>query len=396
MKKVTAAAFCVAMLTLSACEKTADQPRTDAANTTPVSNSAPPATTPVPAPAPIQPPHNYQMVDQGTYGYEPALSEDDIRKGIATKPLIMVRYEGNRDGTYVILILGVDQNNSNVANRVSCRLPCQYAKSEMLLGGSVISTETLPVRRDSIMGAMLEDAVSGQLAPYGQGQRDSHIEMQPQLAASSPPPAASSVQMWVGAHDTNLRSCPGVGCTPMIVIPRGSSVSVDMSSAQTAPQSNDSWVRATYSGPYCSPESIDQQLGCVAPVQSSNPVSGWLNFTLLSRSPRPLSNATPTVSASDQSATTYQTSFDCAKATSVPDYLICHDPDLAMSDRELATIYQQAKAGVTDKAAFTDRTRKQWNYREKNCRDKSCLAAWYADQKIVLTRIAQTGDVDAQ
>lgn len=395
MKKVTIAAFCAAILTLSACEKATDQPRTDAANATPAPNSAP--TTPVPAPAPVQPPHNYQMVDQGTYGYEPALSEDDIRKGIATKPLIMVRYEGNRNGTYIILILGVDQNNSSVVNRVSCQLPCQYAKSEMLLDASVISTETLPVRRDSIMGAMLEDAVSGQLAPYGQRQHDSHIEMQPQPAVSSPLSAASSsVQMWVGAHDTNLRSCPGVGCTPMIVIPKGSGVSVDMSSAQTVPQSTDSWVRATYSGPYCSPESIDPQLGCVAPVQSSNPVSGWLNFSLLSQSPRPASNATPAVSASDQSATTYQTSFDCAKATSVPDYLICHDPDLAMSDRELATIYQQAKAAVTDKAAFTDRTRKQWNYREKNCRDKSCLAAWYADQKIVLTKIAQTGDVNAQ
>jgi uncharacterized protein len=75
--------------------------------------------------------------------------------------------------------------------------------------------------------------------------------------------------------------------------------------------------------------------------------------------------------------------------------LICHDPELAASDRELASVYQQAKSAVIDKTAFTERTRKQWNYREKNCHDKECLAAWYAYQMNVLTKIAQTGDVNA-
>ncbi|WP_246327030.1 lysozyme inhibitor LprI family protein [Burkholderia guangdongensis] len=100
--------------------------------------------------------------------------------------------------------------------------------------------------------------------------------------------------------------------------------------------------------------------------------------------------------ADNASGQTYQTSFDCAQAHTLTEYLICHDPDLAASDRELGGIYQQAKAAVTDKAAFAERARKQWNYREKNCRDKPCLAAWYAYQKGVLTKIAQTGDVNAQ
>ncbi|MBF3850967.1 hypothetical protein ISG21_36550, partial [Burkholderia pseudomallei] len=81
---------------------------------------------------------------------------------------------------------------------------------------------------------------------------------------------------------------------------------------------------------------------------------------------------------------------------SIPEYLICHDPELAASDRELANIYQQAKDAVPDKAAFAARTRRQWNFRQRNCRDKPCLVSWYAYQKETLTKIAQTGDVNAQ
>ena len=91
-----------------------------------------------------------------------------------------------------------------------------------------------------------------------------------------------------------------------------------------------------------------------------------------------------------------QTSFDCTKAQSIPEYLICHDPDLAAADRELEQIYEQAKTSAHDQDAFKERIRKQWNYREKNCRDKACLLSWYAYQKDVLSKIAQTGDVNAQ
>jgi uncharacterized protein len=80
--------------------------------------------------------------------------------------------------------------------------------------------------------------------------------------------------------------------------------------------------------------------------------------------------------------------FDCSKAKSIPEYLICHDPELAASDRDLASVYQLAKVAALDKTAFAERTRKQWNYREKNCHDKECLVAWYAYQKNVLTKIA--------
>jgi len=92
----------------------------------------------------------------------------------------------------------------------------------------------------------------------------------------------------------------------------------------------------------------------------------------------------------------YQASFDCARAKSIPEYLICHDSELADDDRELYLIYQRAKSAVADRDALTERARKQWNYREENCRDKPCLLAWFEYQKDVMRKIAQTGDVNAR
>ncbi|WP_074773441.1 lysozyme inhibitor LprI family protein [Paraburkholderia fungorum] len=268
------------------------------------------------------------MVDNGTYGYERALNEDDIKQGKAVKSLAMMRYVGNKNGTYIILILGKDPSNSAVANRVSCQSPCKYAKSEVLMGDEVVSTETLPADPSSIMGAMLEDAVNGQLTPYGQ---DSDSIAMPQQAPTPPAPVTQEPVQQVSASQ---------GSAPEIVPP------------PVAPQAE-------------------------TPSQASSTDYG------------PASSAR----ASDQ---TYQTSFDCSAARTLTEYLICHDPDLAASDRELGDIYQQAKVAATNKDAFAARVRKQWNYREKTCHDKECLVAWYAYQKDALTKIAQTGDVNVQ
>nr|WP_081057633.1 hypothetical protein [Burkholderia diffusa] len=259
--------------------------------------SLPASSTPVPAPPP--PSHNYAMSQDGTYGYEPALSEDDVRAGKATKALVMMRYVGLRDGSYILLL--VDEDNPNISTRITCQAPCNFAKSQTMAGDSILKTETVRVVPNSLIGAMVEDAMSGQLTPYGQRMATLNQAQQPAIVA---PPTPSTL-------------------------------------APAEPGANQA--------------------------------------------------------ASDVAASPLQqTSFDCAKAKSIPEFLICHDPDLAADDRDLANTYQQAKDAVIDKAAFAERTRKQWNFREKNCRDKACLTSWYAYQKRVLAKIAQTGDVNVQ
>ncbi|MFM0173652.1 DUF4236 domain-containing protein [Paraburkholderia sediminicola] len=88
-----------------------------------------------------------------------------------------------------------------------------------------------------------------------------------------------------------------------------------------------------------------------------------------------------------------QTSFDCSKAHSDAEHIICNDAELASDDVQLAAIYAKAKATVDDPVAFKGRTRAQWNYREQQCHDRECLVRWYADQKVALTTIAETGKV---
>lgn len=109
----------------------------------------------------------------------------------------------------------------------------------------------------------------------------------------------------------------------------------------------------------------------------------------------PLQAASP-APAPSAAGTIYQTSFDCGAAGSLPQYLICHDQTLAASDLSLAKTLDQARASARDQQAFADRVRKQWNYRESHCKDASCLTAWYQYESTVLTKIAQTGDANAQ
>ncbi len=95
-------------------------------------------------------------------------------------------------------------------------------------------------------------------------------------------------------------------------------------------------------------------------------------------------------------APSQQASFDCTKARSDAEHIICSDAELAAADVQLAAIYAKAKAAATDPIAFKERTRVQWNYRERQCHDRECVARWYADQKVVLSEIANTGDAATQ
>lgn len=70
-------------------------------------------------------------------------------------------------------------------------------------------------------------------------------------------------------------------------------------------------------------------------------------------------------------------SFDCAKARSSPERIICADPELSRRDRELGRLHARAKAAAPDPAAFKRQNDEEWRLRESSCRDRACLLAWY-------------------
>lgn len=111
--------------------------------------------------APAEPDHNYAMEEDGEYGYESALSQDDKNAGRAVKPVIMVRYLGQKRGTYSVQMQG-----GQTVQRLSCKSPCDFIKINYIYAGQTMKTETVRTTGDSVMDAVFSDAMNDQLKPY--------------------------------------------------------------------------------------------------------------------------------------------------------------------------------------------------------------------------------------
>jgi hypothetical protein len=96
--------------------------------------------------------------------------------------------------------------------------------------------------------------------------------------------------------------------------------------------------------------------------------------------PAPQTQA-PAAAAPQESESRMQPSFDCAKARSTPERLICRDAELSRLDRELSRIHAQAKRAAADPQDFKRENDEEWRLREAVCRDKDCLLGWYAHRR---------------
>ena len=70
-------------------------------------------------------------------------------------------------------------------------------------------------------------------------------------------------------------------------------------------------------------------------------------------------------------------SFHCGKKVSSSEKLVCNDQELSSLDDKLAIAYKRAKDVTPDTAAFEDERVKQWQWRQHNCKDKTCVINWY-------------------
>ena len=108
----------------------------------------------------------------------------------------------------------------------------------------------------------------------------------------------------------------------------------------------------------------------------------------------------PAVNRKEKSATSYpedsslkeviSPSFNCSKARSTAETLICADSELAEMDVHIAYLQGKAKAASADKKEFTSRVTGALTWRDRNCRDKGCLLSWYAERESEMTvKLAQ-------
>lgn len=82
-------------------------------------------------------------------------------------------------------------------------------------------------------------------------------------------------------------------------------------------------------------------------------------------------------------------SFDCAKARSYAEKLICSAPDLSLADEELGRVYRAAKKRAGNSAAFKKLVSENWKKRER-CADEACVRAWYRDSKALYEMIGRS------
>ncbi|WP_228860821.1 DUF4431 domain-containing protein [Xenorhabdus sp. PB61.4] len=83
-------------------------------------------------------------------------------------------------------------------------------------------------------------------------------------------------------------------------------------------------------------------------------------------------------------------SFDCAKATSKTEKLICATPILSQADDALLIAYTHAKIATGNSDGFKALVRQNWKLREKNCDTVKCLQDWYRQSSEIYHRIAAT------
>lgn len=89
------------------------------------------------------------------------------------------------------------------------------------------------------------------------------------------------------------------------------------------------------------------------------------------------------INASAQAA-----SFDCQKAKSINEQLICSDAELSKIDEELAITYKEALKRTTNPKDLAANQRDEWRRREKECASKDCLINWFAQRKASLEKVS--------
>ncbi|SRR6266571_4175602 len=86
-------------------------------------------------------------------------------------------------------------------------------------------------------------------------------------------------------------------------------------------------------------------------------------------------------------------SFDCGKASTRVENLVCSDDELSKQDELVAKAYERARAAPGLSGQIT-RTQRAWLARRNACRDRACIRAAYASRLKELQNISQTGAKD--
>ncbi|AIP61430.1 lysozyme inhibitor LprI family protein [Burkholderia pseudomallei] len=109
------------------------------------------------------------------------------------------------------------------------------------------------------------------------------------------------------------------------------------------------------------------------PMEPEKAVNASLASSTSTASAVPQSASTTTLKTDANGTTSIHASFDCAKASSPIEHLICSTPQAADADLRLAAAYSAARAKASDPAALKADQRKWMKDERDACSDADCL-----------------------
>ncbi|WP_124645023.1 hypothetical protein [Aquitalea sp. FJL05] len=111
---------------------------------------------------PVQVPvHHYVIEENGEYGYESGVSENERKNGQVAAGVSMVRYRGVIKGYHTLTT-----TKNRITTTLRCKDPCDFAKVSNSAGNITSDPETMRLAEGSIGWAMAQDAMNGQLQVY--------------------------------------------------------------------------------------------------------------------------------------------------------------------------------------------------------------------------------------
>lgn len=90
------------------------------------------------------------------------------------------------------------------------------------------------------------------------------------------------------------------------------------------------------------------------------------------------------------SSASFAVSFDCSKAQSKTEKLVCGSPSLSQADDELYADYLQAKKITGNSDEFKKTVRENRKLRLQNCDTEACQLEWYKKSSVLFRNIADS------
>lgn len=129
-----------------------------------------------PAEAEVVPPvkaeHLYSVEDNGEYGYERGISQNDQQEGRVANSLLMFRFAGQRDGKYQAY-----HKEGPAVVAMECSNPCEFIKAMTFYDGELIKKEMVRATEGSIGWSVMSDAINGYMKPYVAGKQGKEYQL---------------------------------------------------------------------------------------------------------------------------------------------------------------------------------------------------------------------------